>query len=169
MKTTVATRTEEARQRLIELGGRTAQDLGLGRIPGQLLVYLYFQAAECSLDEIEEALGLSKAAVSTAARQLETLGLIHQVWKRGDRRNYYRTADNMGAALQQGLLSLMRRKLDAAQTEMDQVAEVIQEGLRQAHPEPGLEFLGKRLQRARTLRDRLARVVGSRWLKILVR
>lgn len=169
MKTTSPSRVEEARQRLVELGGRSAQDLGLGRIPGQLLVYLYLQDAECSLDEIEEALGLSKAAVSTAARQLETLGLIHQVWKRGDRRNYYRTADNMGAALQQGLLSLIRRKLDAAQTEMDQVAEVIGEGLRQAQPEPGLEFLGKRLQRARTLRDRLARVVGSRWLNILVR
>ncbi len=47
--------------RLVETGGRTSQDLGLGRIVGQILVYLYLQPAACSLEELEENLGLSQS------------------------------------------------------------------------------------------------------------
>ena len=57
-----------ARTRLVETGGRTSQDLGFGRIVGQVLVYLYLQPKECSLDVLEQELGLSKASVSVAAR-----------------------------------------------------------------------------------------------------
>ncbi len=50
--------------RLIETGGRTSQDLGTGRIVGQILIYLYLREDESSLDGIAEDLGLSKASVS---------------------------------------------------------------------------------------------------------
>ena len=50
---------EEARGRLIDVAGATCQELGLGRVIGQVLVYLYLQEDECSLDEIEAHLGLS--------------------------------------------------------------------------------------------------------------
>ena len=66
---------DESRKRLIETGGRMSQDLGMGRIVGQILIYLYLSPAEASLDEIEEQLELSKASVSIAARQLENFGL----------------------------------------------------------------------------------------------
>ena len=58
----------EIRARLVETGGRTSQDLGL-----------------------------SKASVSVAVRQLENLGLLRRTWKKGDRKNYYRTADEIGS------------------------------------------------------------------------
>lgn len=162
---------EEARERLVELGGRTAQDLGLGRIAGQLLVYLYFKPAECSLDEIEQDLGLSKAAVSTTARQLEAFGLIRQVWRRGDRRNYYRTADNLGVALQQGLMTLVRNKIEAAAGEMDEIQKLIAAHQRVEKDEAAedLVFLRDRLQRANVLRGRLAGLLGSRLWRLLVR
>jgi len=66
--------TAEIRSRLIEVAGKTSQDLGLGRIVGQILVYLYLRNGDCSLDTIGEDLGLSKASVSVAVRQLESLG-----------------------------------------------------------------------------------------------
>lgn len=169
MKTVELDPAVEARERLVELGGRTAQDLGLGRIAGQLLAYLYFQPAECSLDQIEEDLGLSKAAVSTAARQLEAFGLIRQVWKRGDRRNYYRTADNLGVALQQGLMALVRTKLDAAGAEMDEIRALLEEGRRADKLNGDLSFLQDRLKRANTLRERLAALLNSRIVRFLVR
>lgn len=169
MKTLDVDAGEEARARLIELGGRTAQDLGLGRIAGQVLVYLYFKPAECSLDEIEADLGLSKAAVSTAARQLEAFGLIRQVWRRGDRKNYYRTADNLGVALQQGLMTLVRNKVEAAAGEMSEIKALLEEGLGDDPRNPELVFLRQRLQRADTLRKRVADLLSSRWLKLLVR
>jgi DNA-binding transcriptional regulator GbsR (MarR family) len=159
----------EARLQLVELGGRTAHDLGFGRISGQMLVYLYLHDGECSLDQIGEELGLSKAAVSTTARQLEALGMIRQVWRRGDRRNYYRTADNLGAALQQGLLGFMRRRLEAAGAEMDQVQKLLDESRRAGGADQDLEFVAGRVGRARVLRERVARILGSRIIRLLAR
>lgn len=153
---------------MIEFGGRLAQDMGLGRISGQIVVYLYLHRDACSLDEMGEELGLSKAAVSTAARQLETLGLLQQVWRRGDRKNYYRTADNLAAVLQKGLLEVIRRKLDSAGLELGDVGRMLDEAsARESSDE--LEFVRGRVQRARVLRDRAARILGSKLVSLLLR
>jgi DNA-binding transcriptional regulator GbsR (MarR family) len=133
MKAQKATRSgaaREARARLVEAGGRTSQELGLGRMVGQVLVSLYLADGERSMDEIEAELGLSKAAVSVASRQLEGLGLVTRVWRAGDRRSYYRTADNLASALQAGLLALARRKLDGAGGELDRVHDLLQAAAR---------------------------------------
>jgi DNA-binding transcriptional regulator GbsR (MarR family) len=164
----------EAKMRLIETGGRTSQDLGVGRILGQVLVHLYLQETECSLDTIGEELGLSKASVSIAVRQLEKLGLARKVWKKGDRRNYFKSADNIGTALQQGLLSFFRQKLQGFGDELDSVTELLAEAepseasnneLEASNNE--LDFLQKRVNRARKLQRRLDRVIGNPLIKLL--
>ena len=73
----------EVRTRLVEVAGRTTQDLGMGRIIGQVLGDLYMTDGDSSLDDTGRRLGLSKAAVSIAARQLESLGLLQRIWKKG--------------------------------------------------------------------------------------
>jgi len=100
--------TREVRTRLVEVAGRTTQDLGMGRIIGQVLGDIYMTAGDSSLDDIGQNLGLSKAAVSIAARQLESLGLLQRIWKKSDRRNYYRVVDHLGVALRRGILELVR-------------------------------------------------------------
>ena len=169
MKTEEINLAADIRLRLVEVGGRTSQDLGLGRILGQMLVYLYLWDGECSLDQIGDELGLSKAAVSIAARQLESLGLVRRVWKRGDRRSYYRTADDLGSALQQGLLGLIRRKMDSAAIELDQSNQLLIESGAAENGDPELRFLAGRVKRAKVLRDRVAKILGSRILQLLVR
>ena len=157
----------EVRLRLVEVGGRTSQDLGLGRIVGQMLVYLYLWDGDCSLDQIGEELGLSKAAVSIAARQLENLGLIRRAWKQGDRRKYYRTVENIGVALRQGLLSLVRNKMEALAGELDSAYATIAAGT-QGEGDAELRFLTARVRRAKVLRDRMVSVLGSPLLKLLL-
>jgi DNA-binding transcriptional regulator GbsR (MarR family) len=161
-------KASEARMRLVAIGGRTAQDVGLGRIVGEILVYLYLQEEACSLDRIQADLRLSKAAVSTAARQLERLGLLRREWKRGDRRSYYRTAETMAAALQQGLLGLVRQKLDAVSAELDQ-ADGVLAGANGTQGEREIAFLRGRVKRARVLGDRLGKILCSPLLKIFAR
>jgi DNA-binding transcriptional regulator GbsR (MarR family) len=155
--------------RLVEAGGRTSQELGLGRMVGQVLVYLYLAEGERSMDEIEAELGLSKAAVSVTARQLEGLGLVTRVWRKGDRRNYYRTADNLASALQAGLLGLLRRKLDSTGSELDRVHELLQAAGRANGADREIDFLKGRVKRAKVLRDRAANILGSRLFQLLVR
>jgi DNA-binding transcriptional regulator GbsR (MarR family) len=157
--------TNSVRRRLTEVGGRTAQDLGLGRIVGQVLVHLYLTPAEQSLEDIAKDLELSKAAVSIAARQLESLGLLRRSWKSGDRKTYYRTADDIASALHQGLLMMVRNKMSLLATELQQAETELKGG------ETGseAEFILARVKRARKLRDTAMSVLENPLVKLLTR
>jgi DNA-binding transcriptional regulator GbsR (MarR family) len=151
----------EARERLIEVGARTAQELGLGRIVGQILVYLYLQNGERSLDQICEDLGLSKAAVSVAIRQLESMGIVRQVWIKGDRKKYYRTADNIAAAVRQGLLTFLSQKMQAVTDELDQIDHQLESAVAGGSEDPETDFVYRRVKRAKQLGDRAASVLRN--------
>ena len=156
----------EVRARLIEVAGRTTQDLGLGRIIGQVLGDVYLTEGDSSLDDIGRNMGLSKAAVSIAARQLESLGLLQRIWKKADRRNYYRIVDHLGAALRQGVLELVRNKLRTAGAELDHAGELLhQAGNGENNGE--IRFLQARLNRARQQRRRAARILNNPIMKML--
>ncbi|MFH0785366.1 MAG: hypothetical protein V2B20_25900 [Pseudomonadota bacterium] len=158
---------QEARMRLIETGGRTSQDLGTGRIVGQILIYLYLRQDESSLDGIAEDLGLSKASVSIAVRQLEQLGLARKVWKSGDKRNYYKSAENIGKALQQGLLALVRQKIQLFGDELESSLEQIQEIPENSPVKEDIIFLKQRIVRAKKLQSGLERVLGNPLVSLL--
>lgn len=153
--------------RLIEVGGRIAQDLGVGRIVGQILIYLYLRDESASLDNIAEDLGLSKAAVSIAVRQLEQLSLARKVWKTGDKRNYYKSAENIGKALQQGMLSLVRQKVELFGDELDGSLNLVNTLPDNSNVMEDVEFLKQRLTRAQKLQRGLERVLGSPLVRLL--
>ena len=152
-------------RQLTETGGRTAQDLGLGRIVGQILVHLYLSPAECSLDDLARELGLSKAAVSIASRQLESLGLLRRSWKQGDRKTYYRTADDIATALHQGLLMLVRNKMALLATELKQA----EDELGKTETDARATFVLGRVRRAQKLRNTAMAVLESPIVKLLTR
>lgn len=161
---------DEARKRLVESGGRASQDLGAGRIVGQILVYLYLQEKECSLDKISEELDVSKASVSIAARQLEQFGVVVKVWKVGDRKIYYRTADNVATALQQGILGLVRQKFALFNDDLEDVIRLLNE--KQAEntaKDRHYVFFQKRVTRARQLLHRMEKLFNHPIIRFLGR
>ena len=157
----------ETRSRLIEAGGRTSQDLGAGRIVGMVLVYLYLQEDECSLDQIGEELGLSKASVSIAARQLEQLGLARRIWRRGERKKFYRSADNIAQAIQKGILGMVQTKVKLFGEELDASRDI----LRMVEDEKNgeLQFLSHRVGRAMSLQKRLHTFINNPFVRIFTR
>lgn len=155
------------RQRLVEAGARVSLDLGLGRIVGQILVYLYLSREECSLDLIVEELELSKASVSIAARQLEKLGMIVRIWKKGDRKCYYRTAENFGQALQQGIVEFVRQKLKIVEIELATANKLLLEVKPTGENDAELRFLNKRVDRMKLLTTRVQKVVENPLVKLL--
>lgn len=152
--------------RLVDTGGRTAQDLGFSRIAGQILVYLYLCETESSLDTMEADLKLSKAAASTAARQLEGMGLLKRVWKPGDRKSYYRTTDNLADVFRDGMVAILRRKLELAGTELEQTRQLLQHC---DEDDPEVHFFKHRIQRASDLNQRAHRLLNSRLLRYLAK
>jgi DNA-binding transcriptional regulator GbsR (MarR family) len=166
MKTPESRAVRETRARLVEVSGRSSQDLGLGRIVGQVLSCVYLTPGEPSLEEIAAELGLSKAAVSIAARQLESMALLHRVWKGGDRKSYYRIPDHFGVALRQGVLGLVQNKLRSLEAELGRADE----GLAAApkgESDAAVKFLRKRVRRAMRLRDRAAKILGNPLVRLL--
>ena len=159
----------EVRMRLVETGGSTSQDLGAGRIVGQVMVYLYLQKDEQSLDTIGEALGLSKASISIAVRQLEQLGLVRRVWIKGDRKKYYRSADNIGSGLQQGLLSFLRKKVVLFGQELDSAIHLLEETISESNANAEVQFLRQRMNRAKKLQVILNKILGNPLVSFLAR
>lgn len=158
--------TAEARLRLTETGARISQELGGGRIVGQVLVHLYLQPEAQSLDSIGEVLSLSKASISIAVRQLERLGFVRQVWITGDRKKYYRSADNIGSSIQHGLLAFLRQKIDFFGAELDSALCLLDE--KQAANEDMI-FLRQRIGRAKKLQSLLLKLLGSPLVNFLAK
>lgn len=156
-------RLTEARLRLAEAGARTSQELGAGRIVGQVMVHLYLQKEAQSLDSIGEALALSKASISIAVRQLEQLGFVRRIWVSGDRKKYYRSADNIGSSLQQGLLAFLRQKAVLFGAELDAALELL------GNDSDDTVFLRQRISRAKKLQSITLRLLGSPLLAFLAK
>ncbi len=81
----------ETRQ-FIERMGLAMDRLGLTRTFGRLFGLLMVAERPLSLDEMVDRLHVSKASVSTNARDCEELGLARRVGVRGDRKDYYEIA-----------------------------------------------------------------------------
>jgi DNA-binding transcriptional regulator GbsR (MarR family) len=155
------------RQSLIEAAGRTSQDLGLGRIVGQVMAAVYLNATPPSLDDVSQQLGLSKASVSIATRQLDKLGLIERVWAQGDRRIYYKTTEHIAAALQHSVMEMLRSKLRMAGDVLEQAEKHLG---KDPYSDPqDKKFLHEQIQRARRIRNRANKLINNPVMRLIAR
>lgn len=87
------------REWFVERVGLAAEADGFTRIAGRMFGYLLLSADPRSLDDLVDALGVSKASVSTDARRLLQRGVLERVGRPGDRRDYYQIAPDFFARL----------------------------------------------------------------------
>ncbi len=93
----------------IERLGLAAEADGLPRIAGRLLGLLMLQDEALAFDSLVQQLRVSRASVSANTRLLEARGLIERSTKTGDRRDYFRIADDLHGRLLTRALERMRR------------------------------------------------------------
>lgn len=103
---------DERALKLVEQFGMVFEAQGVARSAGLVLGWLMLSPGPQSLDEIADGLQLSKASISLHTRLLEQLNLIQRIGMRGDRRVYYRVAENMWSEIMEG----GRRKLQMFKT-----------------------------------------------------
>lgn len=92
--------------RFIERFGLLFEQEGLPRIAGRMTALMLVSDDPRSLDEIADALGVSKASVSTDARRLETKGFLVRTSRHGDRRDYYVMAPD-------GFRTMLRARIES--------------------------------------------------------
>ncbi|HUF49211.1 MAG TPA: MarR family transcriptional regulator [Longimicrobiales bacterium] len=79
----------------IEGMGQLFEADGFARISGRILGCLMLSAEPRSLQELADALQVSRASVSNNTRLLERLGALARVTVPGDRRDYYQMSDDV--------------------------------------------------------------------------
>jgi predicted transcriptional regulator len=99
--------------------GLTFEADGFTRIGGRLFGHLLLAERPLSLDEIADALQVSKASVSTDARRLLDKGVVHRSGKPGDRRDYWEIAPDFFSSIMQHRVERWK-KLNALVGELKQ-------------------------------------------------
>ncbi|HEX2911316.1 MAG TPA: hypothetical protein VH186_10940 [Chloroflexia bacterium] len=103
------TQLEEVTKEFINNLGRVAAFFGFNRLMGQLYAVLFLSPEPLTLDNMVERLDSSKGNVSINIRALERWGLVRQIYKWADRKNYYEAEIDIWKAIS-GILQERERK-----------------------------------------------------------
>ena len=162
-------------RRFIEEAGNTTQALGVGRVVGQLYAYLYFSEPPRTLDDMKEALGISKGSASMGVRQLEQWGAVQRVWVKGDRKDYYTANDYFGQIVRNILADLMGKRLAALASSLDAGAEMLADppdpasGIQNPASSPDYQFLKARIDRLLDFQRKVEKTWNNPILKLLLK
>ncbi len=100
---------EEVSKDFINNLGRVADFFGFNRLMGQLYAVLFLSPEPLTLDDMVKKLESSKGNVSINIRALERWGLVQQIYKWADRKNYYEAEADIWKAIS-GILQERERK-----------------------------------------------------------
>ncbi|GAA0308664.1 DNA-binding transcriptional regulator GbsR (MarR family) [Gracilibacillus halotolerans] len=115
---------EETKDQLITEFTKTIELFGLSTLESRLFAYLYITNEPKTLDEMSEALGKSKTAMSTNIRSLAHLNLVSQVWKKGVRRDMYKANSQLFKLF---INFYMRKWIDSTTQQKENLEELVVE------------------------------------------
>jgi DNA-binding transcriptional regulator GbsR (MarR family) len=149
-------------RKFIEDAGNTTQALGVGRVVGQIFAYLYFSEEPRGLDDMKDALGISKGSASMGVRQLEQWGAVQKIWVKGDRKDYYTANDYFGSIIRNIATDLMGKRLASLAQSLD-AAEA------QLTPPDNPDFLKGRVARLRDFQEKVNRTWNNPIVKLMLK
>jgi len=94
------------------------------------------------------------------------MGFLRRTWKKGGRKNYFRTADNIETALQQGLLTVLFQKIRMLGEELNHVNGLLENEIQKTKNDSDTQFLHQRIKRAKLLSDKVAGLLESPFFQI---
>ena len=106
----------------VEEMGVVMETDGHSRIAGRMVGLLLVTEGDTSLDDVAELLGVSKPSVSINARLLEQKGVLQRAGHVGDRRDFYRIADDVFRRTMEQRLARLCRLRDVVSSARSTVA-----------------------------------------------
>ncbi|MBP1933061.1 DNA-binding transcriptional regulator GbsR (MarR family) [Ammoniphilus resinae] len=85
---------ERTRTIVIDAIAQNMHLYGITASAGRLYGLLFFSDKPLTLDEMKEALGMSKTSMSVAVRSLLDLNMVEKVWVKGERKDLYAIKDD---------------------------------------------------------------------------
>ncbi|MFD1064806.1 choline uptake/conversion transcriptional regulator CudC [Oceanobacillus locisalsi] len=85
---------DQAESLMVNTFSETMDFYGVTPSVGRLYGMMYFKHQPITLDEMKEALGMSKPSMSTSVRKLQDIGIVHKVWQKGSRKDSFMAEKN---------------------------------------------------------------------------
>lgn len=110
------------------IGGisRMSDAFGINRFVVQLYALLYLNGNPLSLDELTEALGVSKGNVSINIRELEKWGAVKNVWVKGSRKDYYQADPDLKKILFNKVKSAIQKRTVELSNLVDEFGQILE-------------------------------------------
>lgn len=82
-------KVQQIRDKVIQSIAQNIDLYGITQSIGRLYGTMYFHNKPMTLDEMRDALGMSKTSMSTGVRSLLDIKLVHKTWQKGVRKDLY--------------------------------------------------------------------------------
>lgn len=90
-------------------------NFGLNPLMGRIVGLLIISKEPQSLDDFVKKLEMSKGPISQICRRLKERGLIEKVWIPGDRKDYYKAADDIFGKAYSNQINKMQDNIEIAE------------------------------------------------------
>ncbi|WP_284140505.1 GbsR/MarR family transcriptional regulator [Virgibacillus sp. LDC-1] len=80
---------EQVERMMINTISETMDLYGVTPSVGRLYATMYFKHEPITLDEMKDALGMSKPSMSTSVRKLQEINIVQKVWQKGSRKDSF--------------------------------------------------------------------------------
>jgi DNA-binding transcriptional regulator GbsR (MarR family) len=138
---------EEITREFVNNLGRVADFFGFNRLIGQLYAILFISPEPLTLDDMVERLHSSKGNVSINIRTLERLGLVRQIYKWADRKNYYEAETDLWKAVGRILQDRERKEAQQISDSLNDNLQTLEKVSKQATGTPEGQLSDFYLQR----------------------
>lgn len=112
---TLMTNQPKLTQQIIADFAEGYSNFGLNPLMGRIVGLLIISEEPQSLDDIVAKLEMSKGPISQICRRLKERGLIEKVWIPGDRKDYYKAADDIFGKAYANQVNKMQDNIEIAE------------------------------------------------------
>jgi DNA-binding transcriptional regulator GbsR (MarR family) len=152
--------TDEVRATFIDGMGGIGDFWGIGRAMGQIWAVLYLNPEPMTMDQLVQAVGITKGHASTNLRALLRLGLVTKSFRPGDRKDYYSPQANLWAFARSVLRERQKQEFDQALASTTRALAAL-EARRGNIPADDYRFLKHRLDGVRDFHGTIDRAVNA--------
>ncbi|MFD2639455.1 GbsR/MarR family transcriptional regulator [Piscibacillus salipiscarius] len=118
---------EHINNQLISEFSKTLEMFSLNQTEAQLFVTLFFNDEPMTLDDMKDALGRSKTAMSNATRTLLDFNLIERVFIKGARKDLYQAKKDLYDKFMKTYVSRWLSAIDQQLSSLDSIQSQVQE------------------------------------------
>jgi DNA-binding transcriptional regulator GbsR (MarR family) len=125
---------DQARERVIQTIAQNMDLYGIASSIGRLYGTMFFHKKPMTLDEMRDALGMSKTSMSTGVRALSEINMVQKTWIKGVRKDlytveedWYKTFVDLFTTKWRKGIEINEEEINKAKREIEQLANSTQD------------------------------------------